>query len=177
MDWLNVQTLIWLFPIIFIIHDFEEIIMIEKWLHHNRHKLYERLPPKIADKVVKQFSMTTAQFAVAVLFIFLFVSLSTILANQYFINGVALTFYFFTSVTLVFFIHAFTHIGQSIFFRSITPGAITSAIIIIPYSIILFKSLFNSGIITWHIILISLPFGLLFFPIVFTAHRLGKRVI
>ena len=75
MEWLNVQTLIWLFPILFIIHDFEEIIMIEKWLHHNRHKLYERLPQKIADKVVKQFSMTTAQFAVAVLFIFLFVSL------------------------------------------------------------------------------------------------------
>lgn len=90
MEWLNVQTLIWLFPIIFIIHDFEEIILIEKWLHHNCHKLYERLPPKIANKVVKQFSMTTAQFAVAVLFIFLFVSLSTILANQYFINRVAL---------------------------------------------------------------------------------------
>lgn len=108
-------------------------------------------PPKIANKVVKQFSMTTAQFAVAVLFIFLFVNLSTILANQYFINRVALTFYFFTSVTLVFFIYAFTHIGQSIFFCSITSGAITSAIIIIPYSIILFKSLFNSGIFTWHI--------------------------
>lgn len=88
------STLIWLFPIIFIIHDFEEITMIEKRLHHNCHKLYERLPPKKANKVVKQFSMTTAQFAVAVLFIFLFVSLSTILANQYFINGVALTFYF-----------------------------------------------------------------------------------
>lgn len=46
MEWLNVQKLIWLFPIIFIIHDFEEIILIEKWLHHNCHKLYERLPPQ-----------------------------------------------------------------------------------------------------------------------------------
>ncbi len=177
MEWSNVQTLIWLFPILFIIHDFEEIIMVEKWLHHNRHKLYERLPPKIADKVVKQFSMSTAQFAVAVLFIFLFVSLSTILANYYFLNGVTFSIYFFTAVTLVFFIHAFTHIGQSLLFRSVTPGAITSAIIIIPYSIILFKSLFTSGILTWHIVLISLPFGILFFPIVFTAHWIGKKVI
>ncbi|UUV26641.1 HXXEE domain-containing protein [Lysinibacillus sp. FN11] len=46
MEWLNVQTLIWLFPILFIIHDFEEIIMVEKWLQNNRHKLYERLPQK-----------------------------------------------------------------------------------------------------------------------------------
>lgn len=46
------------------------------------------------------------------------------MANQYFMNGVAFTNYFFTSTALVFFIHAFTHIGQSILFR---------------YSIVLFK--------------------------------------
>ncbi len=99
----NVHTLIWLFPIFFIIHDFEEIIMVEKWLTKNRNKLYERLPAKIADRIVKQFSMSTAQFAVAVLFIFLFVSLSTIMANQYLINGIAINIYFFTAITLVFF--------------------------------------------------------------------------
>ena len=26
-QWLDVQTLIWLFPIMFVLHDFEEIIM------------------------------------------------------------------------------------------------------------------------------------------------------
>ncbi|WP_167396002.1 HXXEE domain-containing protein [Lysinibacillus parviboronicapiens] len=173
----NVHTLIWLFPIFFIIHDFEEIIMVEKWLTKNRNKLYERLPAKIADRIVKQFSMSTAQFAVAVLFIFLFVSLSTIMANQYLINGIAINIYFFTAITLVFFIHAFSHIGQSILFRSITPGAITSVIIILPYSFVLYKSLFIQEIITWKIILISLPFGILFFPVVLTAHWLGKKVI
>ncbi|WP_107951635.1 HXXEE domain-containing protein [Lysinibacillus parviboronicapiens] len=173
----NVHTLIWLFPIFFIIHDFEEIIMVEKWLTKNRNKLYERLPAKIADRIVKQFSMSTAQFAVAVLFIFLFVSLSTIMANQYLINGIAINIYFFTAITLVFFIHAFSHIGQSILFRSITPGAITSVIIILPYSFVLYKSLFIQEIITWKIILLSLPFGILFFPVVLTAHWLGKKVI
>ncbi|MGG0657631.1 HXXEE domain-containing protein [Rummeliibacillus pycnus] len=175
--WFNVQTLMWLFPILFILHDFEEIIMVEKWLYKNRNKLYERLPQKLADRVVKQFSMSTAQFAVAVLFIFLFVSISTIMANQYLTNGKAFNIYFFTTVTLVFFIHAFTHIGQSILFRSITPGAITSLIIIIPYSFILYKSLFIQEIVTWKIIFISLPFGILFFPIAFTAHWIGKKVI
>ncbi|QDQ02938.1 HXXEE domain-containing protein [Lysinibacillus fusiformis] len=177
MDWIDVQTLIWLFPILFIFHDFEEIIMIEKWLTLNRCRLYERFPKKIADRIVLQFSMSTAQFAVAVLFIFLFVSSSTIMAIQYLNNGVALNLYFFIAVTLVFFIHAFTHIGQSILFRAITPGVITSVIIILPYSFVLYHSLFIHEIITWKIIFISLPFSVLIIPIILTAHWIGKRVI
>ncbi|WP_157492945.1 hypothetical protein [Lysinibacillus sp. F5] len=34
-------------------------------------------------------------------------SLSTMMANQYFMSGITLTIHFFTSVTLVFFIHLF----------------------------------------------------------------------
>ena len=34
-QWLDVQTLIWLFPIMFILHDFEEIIMVERWMKRN----------------------------------------------------------------------------------------------------------------------------------------------
>lgn len=175
--WLNVQTLIWLFPILFIIHDFEEIILVEKWLHNNRKKIYKRLPPKIADRIVKQFSMTTAQFAAAVIVIFLFVSAATVSAIQYLYNGTSWNLYFFIAVTLVFFIHAFTHIGQTIIFRSIVPGTITSVIIIIPYSILLYRSLLIEEIVTWKMILISLPFGVLFFPIVLTAHWIGKKFI
>ncbi|MFJ7666366.1 HXXEE domain-containing protein [Lysinibacillus sp. NPDC097195] len=175
--WLNIQTLIWLFPIFFIIHDFEEIIMVEKWLHNNRNKLYNRLPLKLANRIVKQFSMTTAQFAVAVFIVFIVVCGATIAAILYLYNGMSINLYVFIVVTLVFFIHAFTHIGQSIIVRSITPGSVTSLIIIIPYCILLFSTMFKQDIITWQMILISLPFGLLFFPIVLLAHWIGKKVI
>ena len=77
-QWLNVQTLIWLFPIAFVLHDLEEIIMVERWMDKNRHVIYDKLPKKIADKVIKQLSMSTAQFSVAVFVIFIFVSSSTI---------------------------------------------------------------------------------------------------
>lgn len=174
---LTIQTLIWLFPIMFIIHDFEEIIMVEKWLHNNQTKLYKRLPTKIANRIVKQFSMTTAQFAVAVLLIFLIISAATISANIYFYNGIAINLYFFIIITSVFFIHAFTHIGQTILFRSITPGTVTSLIIIIPYSILLYRSLFMAEIVTWKMIIICLPFGFLFFPIVLIAHWFGRKFI
>lgn len=102
-QWLDVQTLIWLFPIMFILHDFEEIIMVERWMKRNSTMIYDILPERIADRVIKQFSMSTAQFAVAVLVLFLFVSSSTVMANQYVIQGLLGNIYIFTIITLVFF--------------------------------------------------------------------------
>ena len=157
-QWLNVQTLIWLFPIAFVLHDLEEIIMVERWMDKNRHVIYDKLPKKIADKVIKQFSMSTAQFSVAVFVIFIFVSSSTYMASQYINDGPLGNIYFFTIMLLIFFIHVFTHIGQSIILRSITPGVITSIVIIFPYSIIMFNSLFKNQMITWNTIDVSLPF-------------------
>lgn len=176
-QWIDVPTLIWIFPIMFILHDFEEIILVENWMSKHSEKMCEKLPAKIANRVIKQFSMTTAQFAVAVLVIFLFVSISTIMANQYLLKGSFVYIYPFIIVSLIFFLHAFTHIAQSVFFGSITPGAITSVIIIIPYSIVLYSTLLINEIITRKIIIICLPFGLLFIPIVLFAHWLGKKVI
>ncbi len=113
---LTIQTLIWLFPIMFIIHDFEEIIMVEKWLHNNQTNLYKRLPTKIADRIVKQFSMTTAQFAVAVLLIFLLISAATISANIYFYNGIATNLYFFIVITSVFLSMHLRTLGKRFYF-------------------------------------------------------------
>nr|WP_106783451.1 HXXEE domain-containing protein [Lysinibacillus timonensis] len=173
----NLLTLIWIFPILFMFHDFEEIIMCEKWVQQNKAKIYQVLPNKMANRIVKQFSMTTAQFSVAVLVIFIFVSLSTILASQYVLNKSFGDIYFFTTVQLVFFLHAFTHIGQSILLRSITPGAITSIVVIIPYSLLLFPALFRYEIITWQTIWISLPLTILIVPILLSAHWIGKKVV
>ena len=36
--------IIFLFPIFFMIHEFEEIIMIQKWINHNQIKLTQRFP-------------------------------------------------------------------------------------------------------------------------------------
>ncbi|KAB2336230.1 HXXEE domain-containing protein [Cytobacillus depressus] len=175
-QWLDVQTLIWLFPIMFILHDFEEIIMVEKWMKQNSDVIYERLPRKIADRVIKQFSMTTAQFAVAVLVIFLFVASSTIMANQFVIQGSLGNIHIFTIITLTFFLHSFIHIGQSIFLRSITPGLLTSMIIIIPYSLVLYKALLLNEVLTWKIFFACLPFVFLIIPIALLAHWIGKKV-
>lgn len=176
-QWLDIQTLMWLFPIMFVLHDFEEIIMVEKWMQRNSTVIYNKLPEKIADRVIKQFSMSTAQFAVAVLVIFLFVSSATIMANQYVIQGILGNIYIFAIITLAFFLHAFTHIGQSIILRSVTPGAVTSLIVIIPYNLVLFRSLLVNEVITLKIIFLCLPFCLLIIPVSLLAHWIGKKVV
>lgn len=174
---LDVQTLIWLFPIVFILHDFEEIIMAEKWLQRNAIIINEKLPPKLAERVLKQFSMSTAQFAVAVLVIFLFVSSSTFMASQYMNHGVFANIHYFTVLMMIFFIHVFTHIGQSIWTRSITPGVITSVMIVLPYSTVMIYSLLKNEIITWHTMMTGLPYVFLAIPIVLIAHWIGKKTI
>ncbi|SOB91975.1 uncharacterized protein with HXXEE motif [Ureibacillus xyleni] len=174
---LDIQTLIWLFPIMFIFHDFEEIIMMEKWLEKNLTNISGRLPSSIALKVIKQFSMSTAQMTVAVLVIFLFVSSSSFFASQYINQGSFSNIYIFTVIILAFFVHVFTHIGQSILFRSLTPGIVSSIFIVLPYSIIMINSLIINEIITWQIIFICLPFMFLLLPIVIFAHWIGKKTI
>lgn len=173
----DLQTLIWLFPIMFIFHDFEEIIMVEKWIKGNYDVINEKLPPRISSKVLKQFSMTTAQMAVAVLVVFLFVSSSTFMASQYLNHGLFGNIYFFTVVIMVFLIHVFTHVGQSIYFRSITPGVITSVFIVLPYSTVMLNALLKNEIITWNTMMICLPFVFLIVPIVLVAHWIGKRTV
>ncbi|GIN70271.1 membrane protein [Bacillus sp. J14TS2] len=176
-QWLDVQTLIWLFPVIFVLHDLEEIIMVEKWMDKNSDVIYAKLPRKIADRVIKQFSMSTAQFSVAVFVIFLFVSSSTYMASQYINGGPLGNIYLFTIMILIIFLHIFTHIAQSIILKSITPGVITSIFIVLPYSIILFHSLFENKIITWNMMFFSTPFIILIFPVLLFAHWLGKKII
>ncbi|HZG87601.1 HXXEE domain-containing protein [Paenibacillus sp.] len=139
--------------------------------------LYAKLPRAIASRVVRQFSMSTAQFFVAVLIVFLFVSSSTYMANQYVNQGPLGSIHFFTVVTLVFFLHAFTHIGQSVLLRSITPGVITSVVVVIPYSLGLYYALLEHRIMTWGTIWVSLPFMILIFPVLFFAHWIGKKTV
>lgn len=174
---MDLLTLIWLFPVVFIFHDFEEIIMMEKWVKQNTGNISEKLPPRLARRVLRQFSLSTAQFAAAVVVIFLFVSLSTFMAGQYVNEGAFLgNIYLFTVLQLVFFIHVFTHVGQSILFRCVTPGVITSVLFVLPYSTIMLRELLNQELITWHTILILLPFVFLMLPIVLFAHWVGKRI-
>ncbi|MEN1968904.1 HXXEE domain-containing protein [Lentibacillus sp. N15] len=99
------------------------------------------------------------------------------MASQYITHGPFGDIHFFTIMIMIFFLHVFTHVGQSILLRSITPGVITSIVFVLPYSIILLHSLFKHQIINWNTIYTSMPFTFWFFLFYFLLIGLEKSNI
>ncbi|MDT9723561.1 HXXEE domain-containing protein [Xylanibacillus composti] len=168
---ISIQSLIWLFLAAFMLHDFEEIIRIEPWFRKHRNVIFARVPAWF-HKDLQPFSrMTSSQFAVAVCVEFVIFIPCTYLAAE---KGMYLMFLGFNTVMLL---HVFTHVGQALFVRMLTPGVITAVAVVLPYSLYLFYRLLNENLVSLSDILISLPFGLTLVPIVLFGHKLGERLI
>ncbi len=151
LEWLNMHlhilTVVWLFPIIFMFHDFEEILTVEKWVKRNRDFVFHKIPPSLHKYFYSTFQMTTVQFAQDVFWIFLVITAATIIA-------VLFSFYFpFLILLALFFAHVFTHIGQAVYLGKYTPGVITAIGLVLPYSLYAYYRLLGEAVITsWDII-------------------------
>ncbi|GFN33566.1 HXXEE domain-containing protein [Paenibacillus xylaniclasticus] len=165
------QTLIWLFIVAFLLHDLEEIIMVEFWAKKNKEKVLRKVPESIQADLSKMLTITSGQFAVAVLLEFIiFIPFTYIAAEQgkYFV---------FLAINSLFFLHVFTHVGQSLYLRMYTPGVVSAVAIIMPYTMYLFYKLISCELVTMKQILLSAPVGLLVIPIVFVGHELGRKIV
>lgn len=118
-----------LFPIIFMIHDFEELIMLQPWLSKNRKELKERFP-KIEQffESRKIFELSTSSFAVAMFHEFLLFSIITFL-SLYFEN-----YKWWFSLLIGYSLHLVLHLIQWILFKKYIPMLITS-VLTMPYCI------------------------------------------
>lgn len=118
------QEIIWIFPILFIIHDMEEIMGFELWLKKNR-TLLDRKYPKISS-TYKPYS--TEGMAAAVMEEMMLCLVICIISRFTEFYGLWLgTFVAYT-------IHLIVHIGQTIVIKKYIPAVITS-IICLPLSI------------------------------------------
>ena len=115
-----------LFPIIFMIHEFEEIIFIKHWLIKNREYLYKKFP-KIGPKFYMQYSeFTTAGLALAIFEEFIIFCILT------YLSIIFQNTYIWLAIFMGFFIHLIPHILPGLFLKKLIPGIVTS-ILIIPY--------------------------------------------
>lgn len=144
------EKYVWLFPIIFIVHDMEEIIGFGIWLKKNKALLDEKYPS--ISKTYKDFS--TEGFSLAVLeelilcIILCLLALFTGNSNKYiwciWLGG-------FIACTL----HFVIHIGQAIIMRQYIPATITS-ILFLPVSIwIIIKSIAELSLQATELIIFS----------------------
>ncbi|HSD85089.1 MAG TPA: HXXEE domain-containing protein [Anaerolineae bacterium] len=169
---ITTQTLLWLFPITFMFHDFEEILFWEAWLNKHGAEIEGRIPAFMAKRVSAIVKKSTAQAALPICLIFSLTVLSTFVAAEY---G---NYELFLLASGVFFVHAFMHLGQALILRSYVPAIVTSALIIIPYSLILFGRLTEEGIVTWTGLLIHFLVGvILLLPFILLMHQVGDYLL
>lgn len=161
---LSIQWIIWLFPVVFLIHDGEEILTVERWLKANHEALAERLGGlRWGARVLKQAEMyTTAGFSTIVVCLFVGICAASYLAAQ----G---QYVWFAAGLAVLFINVCTHLGQSLLLRRYTPGVFSAALLVLPYALVAYARLLTDGLLTWATIWLSVPLGLLATGLLFVA--------
>ncbi|XID94867.1 HXXEE domain-containing protein [Paenibacillaceae bacterium WGS1546] len=167
---ISLNTLIWLFMIVFMLHDFEEIIGVEPWMKKHYAATIDRIPSAYRAFFADFLNIKSYQFAVAVLLEFILFIPVTFFAAE---RG---AYFLFTAFNSVLLLHVFTHVGQTILIRKYTIGVATAVLIALPYTLYLFYRLTKEEVVTWGQIFLSVPVGFTIVPIVYFGHRLGKRL-
>lgn len=175
LEWLSshlsLHALIWLFPITFMLHDFEEISFVEQWFKKNDKTIMKKVPKQMKGMLEKISQTTAARFSIPVFFQFIIYILASYLAAEKQDYGMFLGF------NLILLLHVFTHLGQTIFFKLYALGTGTALLITLPYSLYLFYRLNKEAIIGLSDILLSLPYGMITIAIVLIGHKVAPRIL
>jgi len=120
---LTFTQLLWLVPVLFAIHNLEEVPQMERWSR--------RIPSRYSQ------SVTTSQFSLAVTLLTLLVLVVTILAVNYPASRLfyLIIFEFQTIILLNVFV---PHVLTTIRFKMYSPGLVSGIVLSLPFSIYLF---------------------------------------
>ena len=162
------KDIIWLFPLLFIFHDLEEIIGFIPWLQRN-----EQLLAKKATVILKAHKdLSTEGFALAVaeeFVVVLFVSFFAIFYRTRFLYLIWLGGF------VAFVLHLVLHILQAIWIRRYIPALATSILCLPVSSIIIWKTTTLLHINTIELLVFSLIGVLIVISNLFFALWLGKQ--
>lgn len=138
------EKYVWLFPIIFIFHDMEEVIGFGLWLKNNKKILSEKYPGIL--NTYKDFS--TEGFSLAVFEELVLCIAFCVLA---FLLDIQALWYLWLGGFIACTLHFIIHIGQAILIKQYIPAIITS-IICLPISIfIIFKCFLTIQNAWWYV--------------------------
>lgn len=148
----KLELIMLLLPIVFMVHEYEEIIMFRHWLRHNRQELKSRFP-RFEKYLVRRgcFDFSTATFSVGTAHEFLLISVISFCSVS---QG---NYQWWFAAFSGYSIHILIHLSQWLIYRKYVPFVITS-ILTLPYCIytlILFatsSSLSPSQMFKWTVI-------------------------
>lgn len=166
---MDLNFLVALLPIAFMLHDFEEIIFFKPWLKKNEDILLSRFPV-LSRHILPHFKkISTSGFALAVAEQFVLLSLITY--TSIWIES----YYVWFAVFMAFSIHLIIHVFQWMVFRKYIPTIITS-ILILPYCIYTFMEFIKAKILSINEIFIWTIIGITMMLVnLAIAHRLALK--
>lgn len=161
---LKTETLLWLLPVVFMIHDLEEIIMMKPWMNKHWLEIEKKFPKKIIDKMETHRRLSVSAFALVVAEEFILITVFTFIAVQYQLYN------FWAGLLIGFFIHLLVHIAQFLAFRKYVPfifTAIPAAIfsIIALHDLSILTKLDTKMVIVWSVAFVLIIFFNLSFTI------------
>ncbi|AGU72131.1 HXXEE domain-containing protein [Streptococcus constellatus subsp. pharyngis] len=162
------KDIIWLFPLLFIFHDLEEIIGFMPWIEQNE-KLLEK---KAAFILNTHKSLSTEGFALAVAEEFVVVLFGSFFAIFYHTRFLYLIW---LGGFIAFALHLVLHILQAIWIRRYIPALATSILCLPVSSIIIWKTTTLLHINTIELLVFSLMGVLIAISNLFFALWLGKQ--
>jgi hypothetical protein len=170
----SIARILWLLPIVFIIHDGEELLTIPSWIASHQRELDQIAKmSEVAAKLMRSLPTTTTQVAIAIGFILLLFIVVTIGASMSSRRG--LWIYTYASLLGGLFLHVFTHIGQAVLVGGYVPGIIGAVAVVIPGTIYIYKRLFEEKFLTLKSAAFVALIGLaLFVPGAMLAHQIGR---
>jgi len=138
----RLDQLMALLPVIFMIHEYEEIIMFRRWLVRNRDELRKRFP-KLEAFLARQgiFDYSTATFAVGTAHEFLLLSVISFCA----VWQEAYQWWF--AVFMGYSVHLLVHIAQWAVYRKYVPVIVTS-LLTLPYCIYSFTEFVGASLLS-----------------------------
>ena len=168
----DTDTLILMFPIVFMFHDFEEVILGEPWLKKNAAEIKDRIKHRVPTVLARQFvtvlDKPASEFAFTVSLLFSLTVISSYMAAEHKKYG------FFLLASGAFFIHGFGHIGQAVALRRYIPAVISSVLVVIPYGLALYPRLIREGIADLSgLLTYSLIGTALTVPFILVMHKVG----
>jgi hypothetical protein len=175
-NWKGILPVLWLLPIIFMIHDAEELFTMPGWLasHEQEINRFAGLSETTAE-IARSLPVTFGQAAAAIGFFLVIFIAVTIGAS--FSKGSGFWFYAYACLLGVLFLHVFTHLAQAIFVGGYVPGLVGAIVAIIPGAYYIYKQLFERKLLTVKLAVITAFIGLaLFIPGATLAHQIGKML-
>jgi len=132
---MSLRAVIWLGPIVFLVHDLEEVFRTRPWVDANQ-VLIESTP---FQPVVQAMGYEPAKFGLVVALVTVLYFVISYFATRHVRPGVSMNLYAATVLTMC--VNVVTHVGQSVLLRMYTPGVITAVLVVLPYTVIALRKL------------------------------------